>query len=203
MHGHKYTEDERAFFQEFVPGHTYKEIQGAFRSRFGWDITIGQVKGYMANHKINSGTKGRFEKGHVPANKGRKGTCPAGCAKSWFRQGHTPKNHRPVGSERVSKDGYIEVKVGEPGRWRLKHRVVWEKAFGKIPPGKCVIFLNGDKTDVRVENLAIIDRNVNVRLNQSGLRYQDADSTRAAIEVGVLLAEIGKAKKRRKRGEVV
>lgn len=194
---HRYTDSERKFFARYIPGHTYKEIQKTFVKRFGWDITLGQVKGYMANHKINSGTKGCFTKGHVPANKGQKGICGEGCKKTWFAPGNIPKNHRPVGSERTSVDGYVEIKVEEPGKWKLKHRMIWERAYGAIPKGKCLIFLNGDKTDVRIENLMLIGRNVHARLNQSGLRFADKETTEAAVAVGELLTAIGEAKRRK------
>ncbi len=37
-----------------------------------------------------------------------------------FAKGNVPPNHRPVGSERISKDGYIEVKVAEPKQVEIK-----------------------------------------------------------------------------------
>ena len=52
-----------------------------------------------------------------------------------FAKGNVPPNHRPVGSERISIDGYIEVKVAEPDKWRLKQRVVYEEAKGESPEG--------------------------------------------------------------------
>lgn len=196
MYGHKYTDEEKTFMQEFIPGHKYIEIQSAFSEKFGWDIKISQIKSYMANNKINSGTKGYFPKGHIPVNKGKKGQCAPGCEKTWFKSGHTPKNHRPVGSERITKDGYIEIKVAEPNKWRLKHRVIWENSFGTISKGKCIIFMNGDKTDVQLENLKLIERRVNARLNQLGLRYNDPDSMQAAVGVAELISAIGEAKRR-------
>lgn len=34
MYGHRYTTEEKEFFRSYIPGHTYKEIQEAFRKRF-------------------------------------------------------------------------------------------------------------------------------------------------------------------------
>ena len=138
---HTYTDKEKTFLQNHVPGHTYEEIQKAFTKKFKWNITVGQIKGYMGNHKLTSGTKGQFKKGHVPENKGKKGYCAKGCEKTWFRKGNIPTNHRSVGSERINVYGYVEVKVEEPGKWELKHRVLWENNFGKIKKGKVIIFL--------------------------------------------------------------
>ena len=40
----------------------------------------------------------------------------------------------------------------------LKHREVWQEARGEIPKGWVVHALNGDKRDIRLENLAAVPR---------------------------------------------
>lgn len=38
MYGHRYTDEEKTFMQEYVPGHSYREIQKALRwCRFPWE----------------------------------------------------------------------------------------------------------------------------------------------------------------------
>lgn len=102
----------------------------------------------------------QFTKGHVPDNKGKKmrPDVYARCAPTMFKKGHPSRNRRPVGSERVNIYGYVEVKVAEPNRWRLKHRVVWEQNYGPIPPGYNVQFRNHNRLDVSLENLYLISR---------------------------------------------
>jgi len=39
-----------------------------------------------------------------------------------------------------------------------KHREAWQEAHGKIPKGFVVHALNGDKRDIRLENLAAVPR---------------------------------------------
>ena len=102
----------------------------------------------------------RFQKGHVPDNKGKK-VSPETYAKlhpTMFKKGHRPINHREVGSERINVDGYIEVKVAEPNRWKVKHRVIWEQHNGAIPRGFNVQFKNHNPLDCRIENLYLISR---------------------------------------------
>ena len=97
----------------------------------------------------------RFPKGHIPDNKGKR-VYPEVYEKmssTMFKKGHTPANHREVGSERINKDGYIEIKVAESKRWRLKHRIIWEQANGEIPKGHNVQFKNHNPQDCRIENL--------------------------------------------------
>lgn len=183
MYGHRYTQEEKDFFRDYIPGHTYSEIQAAFTDKFGWDITLGQVKGYMANHRINNGLTGRFEKGHIPQNKGKKGQCASGCEKTWFAPGHTPVNHRPIGSERISKDGYVEVKVAEPNKWRLKHRVVWEEAHGTVPNGKIIVFKDGDKTNTEIDNLMLLSRGQHAVMNHTGLYKYSGDLKDTAVMI--------------------
>ena len=70
---HRFTQGEKLFFQNYIPGHTYKEIQKAFTEQFGWEIKLSQVKNYMSNNKIRNGLTGKFKKGHLPKNKGQNG----------------------------------------------------------------------------------------------------------------------------------
>lgn len=102
----------------------------------------------------------RFQKGHIPANKGKRMSQETyeRCAPSMFKKGHKPANWKPVGSERTNAEGYIEVKTAEPNKWQLKHRILWEETHGPIPRGFNIQFRNGNRTDVRLDNLYIIDR---------------------------------------------
>lgn len=196
MYGHQYTDEEHKFMAEYFPGHSYMEIQKAFTEKFGWEISVGQVKSYRGNHHLNTGKTGRFQKGQEPPNKGKKGTYAAGCEKTWFPKGNMPKNYRPVGSERISKDGYIEVKVDDPNKWKLKHRCVWEAANGEIPKGYIVIFRDNDRTNVNIDNLLLIKRCTHAVLNHAGLCEYCGEFKETAIHIAELKAASSKAKKR-------
>lgn len=118
-----------------------------------------QRTGYEAS-KSPASIAARFQNGSVPLNKGKK-VSPEIYAKmqpTMFKKGQTPVNHRDVGSERVNVDGYIEIKVAEPNRWRLKHRVIWEQANGSIPKGFNVQFKNHNRKDCRLDNLYLISK---------------------------------------------
>lgn len=116
----------------------------------------------------NVGAAFRFPKGHVPANKGlrRPGFAPGRMRETQFkrgvRQGVAVKLYKPIGAERMSKDGYLERKVNDDlplqARWRAVHLILWEAANGPIPPGHAIAFRNGDKADIRLENLECITR---------------------------------------------
>ena len=108
MYGHQYTAEERKFMEEYVPGHSHREIQKAFTEKFGWEISLGQVKGYIGNHRLNTGRTGRFQKGQAGLFRFEKGTCAAGCEKTWFRKGNMPKNYRPVIRAYVNAAGNLK-----------------------------------------------------------------------------------------------
>lgn len=195
-----------AYLREIAPGRSNAETMRLVNDRFGLSLTLKQIKAGKKNHNITSGLTGHFPKDHEPFNKGRKQseymTADAinRTKPTQFKTGDKPANYRPVGSERIdNKDGYIVMKVRDKGtwpeRWRHKHCVIWEQAHGEIPDGHMVIFLNGDKTDIRLENLALISRASNARMNQSGLRFDDPDLTAAGINIANLITATGKIRR--------
>lgn len=71
---------------------------------------------------------------------------------------------KPVGTERVDKDGYIRIIV-DGGIERLKHHVVWETKNPPIKDGECLLFLDGNKLNCSIENLYLIKRKYISTLN--------------------------------------
>jgi len=76
----------------------------------------------------------RYQQGHATWNKGKPWS-PPGSQVTRFKKWHRGARQRPVGTERVERDG-VMVKVAEPRVWRPKARVVWERHFGEIPTGR-------------------------------------------------------------------
>lgn len=192
-----YTQEEQDFFREFVRGHSWKQIQEEFFKRFDKYISLIQIKGYIQRNGLNTDRENRFEKGHVPHNKGLKGYYSAGIEKGWFKKGHTPLNYKPVGSERINVDGYIEIKVKDPNKWKLKHRYLWEKHNGKIPKGMILIFKDNNKLNVCLDNLILISRAENMEINRRNDCKFTGDSKEAIINLTRLKLETRKVKRKR------
>ena len=196
MYGMKYTDEMKQFILDNYKGRYNQELADLFNQKFNTNITSRTIKSYKANNKLNSGLSGKFRKGQAPHNKGKK--MPKEVYEkvkhTMFAKGNVPPNHRPVGSERISKDGYIEVKVAEPNKWRLKQRVVYEEAKGKIPEGCPIIFLDGNKKNFDIDNLRCVTRSELLYLNCNGL-----NNSNEITETGILMARLDRAKNKKKQ----
>lgn len=112
---------------------------------------------------------GMFLKGHVPFNKGMKqqefmtAEQIEKTKATRFVKGQVPVNIKEIGYERISVDCYVEVKT-EKG-FVLKHRMIWEEHNGPIPKGNIVRFKNGNKLDIRIENLELVTCAQNMKDN--------------------------------------
>jgi len=196
MKKERYPENVREFLRKNNAGKTCLEITELLNATFGKDYTPEGIKGLRARMHLISGLTGRFEKGHVSANKGKKGFCPPGCEKGWFRKGRHPSNYAPVGTEVMTTIGYLKIKVAEPNRWRFKHIMEWEKHNGKVPEGCLISFKDGDHYNCSIENLMCITKSEHSVLNRHRLRSESAELT----ETGLFLAKLKLKVSQRKNG---
>lgn len=131
---------------------------------------------YLASpdaHRLD-GVKGlgtRFKPGQLPWNAGKHYQPGGRCAEGWFKKGRPAqeaRNYLPIGSLRISKDGYVERKVtDDPAlvparRWAAVHRLVWIEAHGPVPEGHAVCFKPGRQTTdpeaIAVDGLELVTR---------------------------------------------
>ncbi|WP_195238635.1 HNH endonuclease signature motif containing protein [Romboutsia sp. 1001285H_161024_C4] len=192
---HIWSSEEKEYLSEITPGRSHKEILELMNSKFEYQFSLNQIKGAIKRYKLNTGRTGQFEKGQASWNKGTKGLTKAN--KTSFKKGNRPSNYKPVGSERVNIEGYVEIKVAEPRKWKLKHRVVWEEHNGQIPKGYNVIFADGDKSNICIENLLLVTRKQLLTLNQYGLIKQDPELTKTGINIANVIGKINEVKKRK------
>ena len=103
--------------------------------------------------------------------------------KTSFVKGHVPGNYRPIGSERITRDGYIEIKICDPNKWVLKHNFIYEKEFGKVPKGHALFFLDQNRQNVSIENLILITRQELAFLNKElkATNNKDVNKTKLLI----------------------
>jgi hypothetical protein len=82
---------------------------------------------------IEGGKKYRFQKGHQPANKGKKTGSRGRMIESQFKPGHLPQNTLYDGAISIrnsNKRPYKWIRVSL-GRWELLHREVWRERYGQ------------------------------------------------------------------------
>ena len=128
-----------------------------------WALGIKKSKAYLSaiSRAKAVGIETRFKPGQVPFNKGLKGWKSGGrSVETQFGKGHRPASWKPIGSERLSKEGYLQRKLtdtGYPPRdWVPVHHIVWRDAGREIPPGHRVAFKDGNKTNITLDNLELV-----------------------------------------------
>lgn len=202
------------FLRGIIPGHGEREIAGAFESEFGIRLTRAQVKNAKTRLGVRSGTHGgRFEPGQEAWNRGRpqaEWMSPEGaerCRATQFAAGQLPHNARglPVGSERVSKDGYVEVKVADRpsgegpahDNWRPKAHLVWERANGRaLGPDEVVAFADGDRQNLDPGNLVAMTRAEHNLIVSRGIPYADRGTCETAVAIARVKMAAARASRR-------
>lgn len=134
-----------------------------------WISETARLRALSPNH---GGRRTWFKPGHTPHSKGRKQVdyCTAEAiarsSATRFKPGNVPPNYRPIGSERINRDGYREVKIQDGLRgWVVKHRYLWEQERGPIPKDMVLIFKDGNKLNCELSNLELITKRDNIRRN--------------------------------------
>lgn len=192
-----WTEEEKRIVAEMYPDHFASEVAKVL----GNGRTANQVQNCAARMGIKSSREkavrsgrmsadnpntvaSRFKKGTVPPNKGKKMSPEvyAKVARTMFKKGNRTHNYKPVGSERVNADGYVEVKVADPGKWKLKHRIIWEEAHGPIPSSHNVQFRDGNSQNLSLGNLYLISRADQIR-NENSMEARYPEEVREVIRL--------------------
>lgn len=165
---------------------TVAETAEAMSWFIGRTITAGQIKGVMHRYGIKAHHDGRFRRGHKSWNTGKR--CPGLGGSTKFRpgqvNGQAAKNLKPLGTLR-KKEGVWEKKVRMDGppqkRWYPLHRIIWEQHHGPIPAHHVVIFIDGNRDNLDIDNLRMVHRADLAVLNKRGWNDLPAELRPAAI----------------------
>lgn len=197
----KYTDEMKDYLKEIVPGKHYKDVLVLFNDKFKTDLKLCALRSALKRFRILNGFSGFFTKGMEPWNKGTKGLSKAN--RTSFKKGDKPANFRPIGSERIDRDGYTLIKINNEGsmweRWTLKHKYLWEKYNGrKVPPGYAVIFADQNKRNFEKENLILVSKAELLKLNRKKLIFDNSEATKAGLNTAKLMLKIDELKRRKK-----
>lgn len=188
--GYIWTDEEDRLLRELAPGRTIYEISEELK-KLGIDRTPAQVRHRKTYLGITSGQVSRTtEKSRA----------------TQFKSGNLPHNTKPIGYERLSRDGYIEVKVkmrpSNPkcnDNFVLKQRLVWEAANGPVPDGCVIVFKDGNKQNITLGNLACITRKQNAVLNHAHIRCDNPEAFDTCLAMADIKSAVSKRKKEVKR----
>lgn len=109
------------------------------------------------------------------------------------RYGLKPKEQLPVGTIRKSQTGtYIKVLTVQPGAkftgykkpwWMPLQEKIYTDAYGSIPDGYMVCFLDCNPGNIALDNLYPITRRISARLSQNGWWSKNPEITMTAIKL--------------------
>jgi hypothetical protein len=149
------------------------------------DVTLIHLNALCKRRGWMTGRTGQYPKGAVPLNKGKPMPFHPNSAATRFKKGErrgvAARLWKPVGTERMSKDGYLERKVNDglpmQARWRAVHIVRWEEINGPLPKGMALKSLDGQRLNIDPSNWELVSRALLPRLNgKSGRNYDGAPS---------------------------
>ena len=164
-----------------------------FNRKFEYQIDTKKLRETLKNHKISTGLTGRFEKGITPHNKGKK--FPGTSNKTTFRKGATPHNKMKVGEDAITTDGYVKTKIAEPDVWEYKHKLIWTEAHGPIPEKHSIIFADGNKLNLSIDNLLLVSKAELLMLNRKKLISENSELTKTGLNVVKVMNKVYKIKK--------
>lgn len=197
----RYTTEIIDYVKNNYKGKTTIDFAKELSQKFGLDITDSKLQNLKNRIKIKDKfifepvpNGGCYKKGQEPFNKGLKWDdymskeSQIGSLKTTFKKGNRADNVLDIGDERMRyashDDGYLCVKMydGKKNRnWIPKQRVVWEKHYGKVPDRHKVIFLDGDRFNFDINNLALVSNGEELQINKLNLVSGNPELKKTAV----------------------
>lgn len=207
----KYTFEMCEWLKANHQGKTRNQVAEEMSKKFNKNITVGDISnlkrtiylrdGFIFEKAVNTGY---FKKGHYPTNAYKKGHVPVNKGLKWdeyltkeqqqkslkttYKKGHKSHNAVNVGDEAMRctshDEGYVYVKVcdGKLNKnWKPKQQVIWEKKYGEVPKGHKVIFLDGNRFNFDINNLAIVTNGEELHINKLNLVSGNPELKKTAV----------------------
>lgn len=207
-----FTPEEDAFLLEWRSQCFVEELTERLNKRFNKNRTVASVDNRCKRIGARGAGDGRFKKGFVPWHKGlskeefKSHYTEESFAKGKFKPGeHSIALKYKVGDE-VVRDPYVYVKVTDSldvppeKQWEMKHRYIWKLHHGEIPENGSIIFLDGNKRNFDIDNLALVTRSQMGRMSTHKLYSEKREITSAGIMLCKLMEATDDARKEKKDG---
>jgi len=142
--------------------HTLKEWQTIINKYFNEDFTLKDTQMYFCRHNIPF----KYE---------------------MYKKSNNNVFKRPIGAERIRKDGMIQVKVSN-NKWDFKQRVIYEQYYNvKLTSDDYIIFLDQDRTNFDINNLKKVSRRESSILSNQKIFSKNPKVTELGINVAKLI----------------
>ncbi|MDT0679661.1 HNH endonuclease signature motif containing protein [Staphylococcus chromogenes] len=169
MKYHVWDQEQIDYLCENANGNTSKNLTRQFNERFDTNLKVGAIRSQLYARGIKFNT-------HI----------------SRYSKGRKSFNTLPIGSKSVDKDGYIIYKHSVDGghyrkNWKLYHHHLWEQAYGDIPKGHIVVFLNGNNRDFRLDNLYCIPRAAWIKAYKEDMISDDPEMLKTTLILNKLI----------------
>lgn len=164
MKSNSFSDAELRFIKEFYPSHSTTETTFECNKKFGKNRSYDTIRTKAHRLGLKKDSARKKEVGHT-----------------------NNKRAREVGEIWADSQGYLHIvtkTLTGMTKWKngeLLHRYVWESAYGKIPNDKYLIFLDGNKKNCDLSNLALIPKSYIALLNKYNLRSSNPYITRTSI----------------------
>lgn len=176
MSGKRYSKKQKEFIEEKYLDYPIKKLAKMIGGSYTGVMAHLSRKNLVIPPEIveRNRKQSQFKKGMKSHNKGKKRSDYMSkeniikCSKTQFKKGNVPHNTKYNGHERITKDGYIEIRVKQ-GSYKLKHLHLWEQINGKLPRGYCLWCLDGNKKNTDPKNWELITRAENLNRNVHSL----------------------------------
>lgn len=165
------------FITENYPKMTIKELAEKFNEKYGTNMSAEAIRQIKRRYKLPTPNKD---------------------VQNRFKNGNT-NQRKPIGSEWIkSTSGEVYIKIANPDVWVLKKKYVYEQAYGKLNDDYQIICINGDKQDIRPENLLAIRQADLLFLNFN--KFMKANPE--LLKTGILLSRIASKRQQLKAGKI-
>lgn len=159
-------------------------------ARFGTDYETEHIKSLCTRMGLKTGRDGCFKPGNIPHPNAR----PKGPNKTSFKKGNKPANTKPL-MHVTEQKGYWKIKAFNTGITKQDyvfcHHLVWHLHHGPVPQGHIIIFIDGDSSNIEIENLRCISRGAHAIINKRGFRNLPQEAIPAGITLGELMHATG------------
>ena len=149
----RFTKEQKQYLLNVTPYYNNKELVELFKSKFGIELKPDAFMNFKHWYKIK-----RKYKPHSENYKGN-------------------PRQKLYNEIETYKGRYVRIGAR---KYQTKRRFVWEQHYGrKIPKGYDVIFLDGDKENYDIKNLAIVKKSVRISAMHSGVELSNKELIKA------------------------